>query len=294
MNLDALSLLETTPPIYPPEANNAASLAIQQFAKDNGFEFELQNSRLVQYSWRDYKTLPAWLGATSFAATKDAYNIVSGTYMNYPFTMFLMWDNLTDGVQYSRPNEQQRMNYTQQQTTGIVRITLSKLFPQIVLDSNKNDRIQSSLRTEYEKSQRIDLEGDFGQYFDLYVPSGLQINALSLLAPNMMQIIKNHSGLFDVEFNGHELILWTRKTLYHPENMKLLQDALNEQLVYMDRLLLSWSYAPIQKPIDILKKPNIGGSTIKIGRLRMTAKTQLIVICMFFIIFALILITLNE
>jgi len=134
MNLDALSLLETTLPIYPPEVNNTVSLAIQQFANDNGFEFELHNSRLVQYSWRDYKTLPAWLGATGFAATKDAYNIVSGTYMNYPFKMFFMWDNLTDGFQYDRPNEQQRINYTQQQATGIVRITLPKLFPQIVLD----------------------------------------------------------------------------------------------------------------------------------------------------------------
>jgi len=110
----------------------------------------------------------------------------------------------------------------------------------------------------------------------------------------MMQILKNHSGLFDVEFNVHELILWTRKTMYHPENMKLLQNALSEQLAYMDRLSLSWNYTPIHKPIDILKKPNIGGSTLKIGRLRITAKTQLIVICTFFIIFGLILITLKK
>lgn len=293
MNLEALSLLENTALIYPPVATNPASLAIQRFAKDNGFKFILQNPSLVQYSWRDYKTLPAWLGVVGLEETKNAYNTVSGTYMNYPFTMFLMWDNLTDGVQYEHPNKQQRIDYVQQQTTGIVRITLPKLFPQIVLDSNKNDRIQSSLHTEYDKSQRINLEGDFGQYFDLYVPSGLHINALSLLAPNMMQIIKNHSGLFDIEFNGHELILMTRKSIYRPENMILLQDALSEQLAYMNHLLLSWSYTPKQKPIDILLKPSFVGRTIKIGRLRITAMTQLIIIFMLFIMIALISMALN-
>jgi hypothetical protein len=291
MKLDALAPLTSNIPTYPPEIDSLATKAIQQFASDNGFAFQLRNPDLVQYSWRDYKILPAWLGAVGIAATKDAYYILSGQYMGYPITMFLMWDNLTEGVYYRRPNEQQRLRYIQQQTAGIVRITLPKSFPQVVLDSNKNDRIQSSVRTEYEPSQRLILEGDFAKYFDLYVPTGIQINALSLLAPNMMQILMNHSGLFDVEFRDNELIIMTRKSLYSPETMDLLQEAMTEQLTYMNRLMQSWNYSPKNQPFDMLEKPNIGGSIIKLGRFRLNAKMQIIAISAFFVIFAIILVS---
>lgn len=293
MKLDALAPFTSNIPTHPPEAHSLTTRAIQQFANDNGFCFQLRKPDLVQYSWRDYKILPAWLGAVGITATKDAYYILSGRYMGYPITMFLMWDNLTEGVYYRQPDEQQRMRYIQQQTTGIVRISLPKSFPQVVLDSNKNDRIQSSIRTEYEPSQRMTLEGDFAKYFDLYVPTGIQINALGLLAPNMMQILINHSGLFDIEFRDNELILMTRNSLYSPETMRLLQEAMTEQLTYMNRLVQSWNYTPQNQPFDMLEKPNVGGSIIKLGRLRLGAKVQIIAICAFFIIFAIIIVLLN-
>lgn len=293
MKLDALAPLTSNIPAYPPETNSLTTRAIQQFANDNGFSFQLRKPDLVQYSWHDYKILPAWLGAVGITATKDAYYVLNGQYMDYPITMFLMWDNLAEGAYYQQPDEQQRMQYIKQQTTGIVRISLPKSFPQVVLDSNKNDRIQSSVRTEYDPSQRLSLEGDFEKYFDLYVPAGVQINALSLLAPNMMQILMNHSGLFDVEFRDNELILMTRNSLYSPETMRLLQEAMTEQLTYMNRLMPSWNYTAHNLPFDMLKKPNVGGSIIKLGRFRLGAKVQLIAMCAFFIFFAIILVALN-
>lgn len=289
MNSNALAPLADNAPSYPPEQNSRTSIAVQQFADDNRYAFELRKAELVQYSWRDYQTLPAWLGMVGLTATKDAYYVTSGEFMNYPFTMFLMWDNLTNGRQFDRPDKQQLELYTQQQTTGIVRITLPKLFPQIVLDSNINDNVQSSIRTEYKPAQRLNLEGDFAKYFDLYVPAGIQINALSLLAPNMMQILINNSGLFDIEFNGYELILMTRQPLYDPEVMKLLDEAMTEQLTYMDRLLQSWNYTPNEQPTDMLIKPYIGGSVIKIGNYRFGAKFQLITIASLFLLYGIVL-----
>ena len=291
MILTAFAPFTNIPTSYPPEDGGPLPRVVQTFATDNGFEYVLRKPELVEYSWQNYKSLPAWLGMVSVVATKDAYNVVSGEFMGYPFTMFSMWDNITDGVYYRKPDEQQRLQYDQQQTTGVVRITLPKQFPQIVLDSNRNDRMQSSIRTEYLQSQRISLEGDFANYFDLYVPRDLQINALSLLAPNFMQILKNHSGLFDVEFNTNEMILMTRKPIYNLENMKLLQEIMTEQLTYLNRLMQSWNYTPKQLPIDLLEKPNIGGSIIKIGNLRLGAKFQLIAIVCFFLLFGLIIVS---
>lgn len=293
MNLTSLAPIANSPILYPPDTESSSSNTIQKFAADNGFEYFSRKPELVEYDWHDYKSLPAWLGMVGITAAKDAYNVVSGDFMGYPFTMFLMWDKLTDGMIYRQPNEQQRLQYIQQQTTGIIKITLPKLFPQIVLDSNKNDRMQSSIRTEYLQSQRITLEGDFGDYFDLYVPSGLQVDALSLLAPNFMQMLKGYSGLFDVEFNNNEMIFMTRKPLYDLENMKLFQLLIAEQLTYMSRLLQSWNYVPTQLPIDRLEKPYIGGSEIKIGHLRLGAKFQLTAIAVLFLLFALAIILLK-
>ncbi len=297
MNLDSLQPLSGKIPPYPLQSDDLTQQAIQKFASDNGYEFYSKKPELVQYNWRDYKKLPSHLGMVGPTASKDAYNVIQGNYMGYPFTMYLMWDNIINGKyysRYSRATEDQKIEYIKQQTTGVIRLALPKVFPQIVLDSNKNDDgAWSSIRTEFSQSQKLQLEGDFSQYFDLYIPSGLQINALSVLAPNMMQILKNHSGLFDVEFFGNEMILMTRHSLYDPANMKLLEEALKEQLAYMTRLMNSWNYMPINNPFDLLERPSIGGNTIKIGNLRLTAKMQLIAICAFFLLFSFIIMWLN-
>lgn len=293
MNTEALKPLSNNPPTYPPSNSSPSALAIQKFASDNGFEFYLRRPELVEYSWRDYKKLPAYLGMIGPTATKDAYYVVTGKLMGYPLTIYLMWDNLIDGKYYDLSNEQQKNEYTQQQTTGIIKLTLPKVFPQIVLDSNKDDRMWSSIHTEFNMSQRVNLEGDFSEFFDLYIPSGLQINALSLLAPNMMQILKNHSGIFDVEFFGNEMVLMTRRPLYDPVNMELLKDALTEEFTYMDILMQSWHYSPNSKPFDLLTRPAVGGNNLKIGWLRVGAKAQLVAVSVFFLVFAIIIIALK-
>jgi hypothetical protein len=167
---------------------------------------------------------------------------------------------------------------------GVVRVKLPVVFPQVVLDSNKNDKFLSSMMG-FSEAQRIQLEGDFNKYYDLFAPKGLQVNVLSLLAPNMMQILKDSAGLFDVEFYGNELVLATRQPLYLTYTMKILDAALTEQLTYLTRLAQSWSYVPNKQPFDMLEKSFVsGGPQLKLGRFRIPGHVQLLIILLTFFV----------
>lgn len=278
MNIQALMLLAGRTPIFPVDESQPETAAIKQFALSNGFEYYPGNPQLVENVVHDYKTFPAWLGPSSKWIKKDAYHVTTGQYRGFYFTMFLMWDYTTNGTSYENPNEQQKIDYIKQQTTGIVRVSLPKIFPQVVLDSIKNDRYVSSVTTSFDASQSLQLEGDFNDYFDLYAPVGLQVNVLTLLAPNMMQILMDHAGLFDVEFYKNEMILMTKSSLYNPEVMKALDEALTEQLNYLTRLIPSWNYTPKQSPVDTLKRPFFNGATMRIAGHRISPKIQMLVI----------------
>lgn len=293
MNISALQALSLKVPPYPPADGQPEVESIRAFARINGFQYYLKKPELIAYSWHDYKITPAWLGIAGIGAGKDAYNVVNGDYKGFPFWMFQMWDNLVDGDSYENPTTEQEAKFTKQQTTGIVRIQLPKVFPQVVLDSNKNDHIRSSVKTEYEKSQRLSLEGDFDDFFDLYAPISLQINVLSLLAPNLMQILKNYAGVFDLEFNGREMILMTNATLYDPTVMQALIDALDEQLPYMSNLLASWSYTPQVQPTDYLKKTLVAGRILKVGKWRISALTQVAAVMVAFLLFGILILLLR-
>lgn len=290
MNINALE--ELTKKSTDNLNNDDAVAAIRQFAKDN---------ELVSHSVANYKYAPAWLGMVGYGIGRSAHHIVSGEYNGYQLWMFLMRDNALVGVGLdqligedgaNQLNEAlvQAGEYTKQPpTTGIVRIRLPKVFPQLLLDSSKNDIIAngiktSNIQTEYTSDQRLSLEGDFNEYFDLYAPVGLQVNALTLLAPNMMQILKKHAGLIDVEFYGNEMILITHGSIYSPDTMKALNAAIDEQLKYLTRLLPSWNYSPNTEPFDRLRKSFVTGSAIKFGKYRITPTMQFGAAVTFFVL----------
>lgn len=77
----------------------------------------------------------------------------------------------------------------------VMQITLPRVLPQFVIDSE----IEDVLPISFDKSQKIELEGDFHKYFDLYAPDKYGISALTLLAPDVMEVLLEHAALCDVE-----------------------------------------------------------------------------------------------
>lgn len=86
----------------------------------------------------------------------------------------------------------------------VVEFTLPRVLPQFVIDSQLEDVIPVS----FDKSQKIELEGDFHKYFDLYAPDTYGVSALTLLAPDTMEVLMEHAALCDIEVVQNKLFFY--------------------------------------------------------------------------------------
>jgi hypothetical protein len=87
--------------------------------------------------------------------------------------------------------------YKQRFTFSVLTFTTKKAFPHIYLDGHQNGNLGT-----YSASQKIELEGDFNESFSLYVPNGEQINALSIISPDVMLALMDGGRPYDIEIHG--------------------------------------------------------------------------------------------
>lgn len=264
--------------------NQEHSEAIARFATENDFTYQ---QRVTEPPVRTRNYAPAWL-RPSIPLDKPVYvHEVSGSLSGYPVRMFLEYASASVGYEHDMKHELTKRS--------IVKITLPKLFPQLVLDSNKNDGAPTStIPNSIKSDQALSLEGNFSDHFDLFVPRGLQIDALHILAPNFMQILKDSSAKFDVEFYGTEMVLVTRESIYTPEAMAYLAEAIQVELNYLSRLLKSWDYRPLKQPFDKLEYSSLNGDVVKIGPLRLKPGVLILLISIGFVLFGFLIISLNS
>ncbi len=83
----------------------------------------------------------------------------------------------------------------------MMRYTLPYSVPQMIVNSLAEDTIgqRSSIGVKFDRSQKITLEGEFSKYFELYAPTQAGIEALTLLAPDVMQSIMASKRFCDIE-----------------------------------------------------------------------------------------------
>jgi len=265
------------------QIDEADSKVIADFAQANNMSYVARPHDVVNNS----KLQPAWVGPWIPATAPVYVHQVAGNLNGYP-VMFLL--------EYGASAVQTRGDdYVKLRKRSIIKVKLPKVFPQVVLDSYNNEPgYISSFPTTIKSDQKVALEGDFNNFFNLYAPHDLQINVLTLLAPNFMQILMNNASTFDVEFFGDEMILATWSPIYDPTVMKIALDALNEQLMYLDRLLNSWNYQPARLPFDTLHYTYFRGETIKVGRLRISPLGLFVIIGIFIVLFGIVNVLLNR
>jgi len=249
------------------DGNDSANIAA--FAKANGFSYD---STPKVYEYSSVGHAPAWVGPWGGVLAHQ----VNGKLFGYDTTMSVFYQ--ATGVSSSTSVVFKNTSKLHFNKTSVVRIKLNKIFPQMLLDSNRNDSASgvSSVPSGIKDSQKISLEGNFDNYFDFYAPNNLNVHALTVLAPNFMSILMDSSVRFDVEFHGDEMIITSREPMYSPKAMQILHSALEQQLIYMKRLEFSWNYVPNTQPFDVLKKRWIGGPVIKIGSRRVSLYGMLI------------------
>ena len=252
------------------------SQAISQFAAANHFAYA---RRPAEPPVRASGYTPAWIRVPQ-PLNEPAYaHELTGMIDGYPVVMYLEYVPSSSGQSDDKVQNIARRS--------IIRVKLPKIFPQLVLDSNKNDRgLTSTIPNSIRSNQSITLEGDFANYFDFFAPVGIQVNALVVLAPNFMQLLKDSSASFDVEFYGAEIILVSREPIYTLEIMTQALQALRTELAYLGKLVTSWNYVPTNQPFDTLKYSSFNGDEVKIGPLRLRPFALITLILIGFVLFS--------
>lgn len=100
----------------------------------------------------------------------------------------------------------------------ILRVELDRSFPHILLDG-MDSKFKLKPPANFE---RYDLEGSFHQRFKLWFEKGDQVNALSLITPDIMQALDAIGQQFDVEIIGKNLYIYTARAI-SPDLDPLLQ-----------------------------------------------------------------------
>lgn len=121
-------------------------------------------------------------------------------------------------------------------------IELPKEFPHLYLDSQKGGGRRAQFVID--AAQRLSLEGDFDQSFQLYAPKGYETLALSIISPDVMRTIMDSACAYDVELYGSHLrLISDRRVFKRAAREQQLMQVAELVLAEIDHRLNSWSSA---------------------------------------------------
>lgn len=118
---------------------------------------------------------------------------------------------------------------------AVVTLRFNKRYPHLFLDSRKNGRSHT-----YSKKQKIELEGKFADYFDLYMPEGSQAGALTIFSPDVMQTIIDYGRPFDIEVEDNRVSLIGNGYAYTAENLQMMLACASTLSKEFEELNTSW------------------------------------------------------
>jgi len=85
-------------------------------------------------------------------------------------------------------------------TRGFLALRLDRRVPHMLLDARANNSfLGSNLPVTFSSQQVLSLEGDFDRHFTLYCPRQYERDALYVFTPDLMALLIDEAGAFDVE-----------------------------------------------------------------------------------------------
>jgi hypothetical protein len=236
-------------PFVPPvrrqlRAMSSMGAAMRTFATDNDMAYSENDKPQYETQFQ-----PAVSKLGMFERNEQ---VVSGTYNGYPFETY---------VHTFRHPFDNRLNRV---ATRVYHIKLPKVLPHIFVSNRQADsKYFSNLMRHFDNDQRIHLEGNFEDLFTTYTHRRTATEALSILAPNVMQTLVDSNHAFDVEIVGDNLYLYSDDYLVVPEDMKDGFRALDKLLGHLEHRLKSWKFVlPNDKRYPYLRsRPGFGTVT---------------------------------
>lgn len=137
---------------------------------------------------------------------------------------------------------------------GFVRIRLSRKLPHVLLDATSNNfmRRVSNLST-FKDEQKIELEGDFNQYFNTYAPVNYGRDTLYWLTPELMELLKIHMSSYDIEVVDNYVYVYSQGSF-----------SMNEQTMPKLLDLAAWLHHEFEENTDRYSDERVGSFTANV------------------------------
>jgi hypothetical protein len=151
-------------------------MRLSQFAGANGLQFRSRSAN------------PSYSGMIfSLGDSRSAYDHLNSTSGRF-FDL--------GSFQYSTGSGKSRSTHY----WGFLALNLDRKLPNMVLDSKENNTLfGSDLPITFRRDQILSLEGDFDKHFTLYCPKEYEQDALYVFTPDLMALLIDDVGSFDVE-----------------------------------------------------------------------------------------------
>lgn len=171
----------------------------------------------------DTSILPARVKKYSFTRDIDGYTLRAGDYIQgSSFNAGSLQNGFTGTLEHSKntfsfflQNEERgsgKNRRVYKRTVLKVEIPDTKI--QMIINSKiNNDHSSGGNINRYAKNQRYELEGDFGTFFEVFMPPTTQSETLSVLTPDSMLYVMVNLADYDIEINGTNLFLYTYRHL---------------------------------------------------------------------------------
>lgn len=98
-------------------------------------------------------------------------------------------------------------------TYGVIRCNLSRKLPNVLIDATSNNFMKRfSNLGGFGSSQKISLEGDFDQFFNVFCPEGYGRDTLYWLTPELMELLKKYMANYDLEVVDNHVYAYSDTT----------------------------------------------------------------------------------
>ena len=108
----------------------------------------------------------------------------------------------------------------------VARVALPKPLAHILLKPKKS--ASADVEDQFADHQKLELEGDFNDYFTLEIARGQQIDALTVLTPDVMQCLVSYAEAENIEIDAANLYFILRSDRRDPEHTKQLLTSVYE------------------------------------------------------------------
>jgi len=117
----------------------------------------------------------------------------------------------------------------------IIAIVIPDTRLQIIINSKiNNDASSGGNIARFTNDERFSLEGDFGDFYDVYMPATTQSETLSMLTPDSMLYILENMIDYDIEINGSLMYLYA----YNHQSLEKIGETLNKLPLLLEEMRL--------------------------------------------------------